>query len=77
MSRLSDETSEVAPEVTGNAFRVHDLLSPVVGRIVMANPKEMKRFGSGKHTDRVDAERLAKTLVSGKLPAVGFHSKEV
>lgn len=65
-----DETSKVALEVTGNAFQVYDLLSEAAGQVVMANPIEMKRLGSGRHTDSVDAERLAKMLILGTLPAV-------
>jgi len=60
----------VAIEVTGSAFEVHDWLSPRVGRVLLANPVELKRLGSGRHTDRVDAARLAKMLAMGILPTV-------
>lgn len=72
-----DRASRVAIEVTGNAFQVYDLLSPVTGEVVMANPVEMKRLGSGRHTDRVDAERLAKMLALGTVPAVWAPPQEV
>lgn len=60
----------VAVEVTGNAFEVHDWLSPHVEQVLLANPNELKRLGSRRHTDRVDAERLAKMLALGTLPVV-------
>lgn len=39
-----------------------------MGRILLANPVELKRLGSGRHTDQVRAERLAKKLALGTLP---------
>src|SRR5690606_42097772 len=60
----------VALEVTGNAFEVHDWLSPHVEQVLLANPVELRRLGSGRHTDRVDAARLAKMLAMGTLPTV-------
>lgn len=60
-----DSDCHIAFEVTGNAFQVYDLLAPHAGQLVAANPVELKRLGSGRHTDRVDAERLAKMLALG------------
>ncbi len=68
--RQVDGECWVALEVTGNAFEAHDLLLPHVGQVLLANPVELKRLGSGRHTDRVDAERLAKMLALGTLPTV-------
>jgi len=65
-----DRTCWVALEVTGSAFEVHDVLSPHVGRLLLANPVDLKRLGSGRHTDRVDAARLAKMLAVGTIPTV-------
>jgi len=65
-----DQTCWVALEVTGSAFEVHDMLSPHAGRVLLANPVDLKRLGSGRHTDRVDAARLAKMLAVGTLPTV-------
>jgi transposase len=65
-----DRTSWVALEVTGSAFEVHDVLSAHVDRVLLANPIDLKRFGSGRHTDRVDAARLAKMLAVGTIPTV-------
>jgi len=65
-----DRTCWVALEVTGSAFEVHDVLSVHVDRVLLANPIDLKRFGSGRHTDRVDAARLAKMLAVGTIPTV-------
>ena len=65
-----DRTRWVALEVTGRAFEVHDVLSAHVDRVLLANPIDLKRFGSGRHTDRVDAARLAKMLAVGTIPTV-------
>lgn len=65
-----DRTCWVALEVTGSAFEVHDMLSPHVGQVLLANPVELKRLGSGRHTDRVDAVRLAKMIAVGTIPTV-------
>ena len=60
----------VALEVTGNAFEVYDTLLPHAREVVVANPLEMRRLGSGKHTDKGDAARLAQMLAMGVLPTV-------
>jgi transposase len=60
----------VAIEVTGNAFEIYDSLLPYAGKVVVANPLEMRRLRSGRHTDKVDASRLAKMLALGTLPTV-------
>ncbi len=49
----------------------------VAGQVVLANPVQMKRLGSGRHTDRVDAEMLAKMLMLGTLPTVWVPPQEV
>ncbi len=65
-----DRTCLVSLEVTGSAFEVHDRLSPCVDRVLLANARELKRLGSKRHSDRVDAERLAKALAMDLIPAV-------
>jgi len=65
-----DREAVVALEVTGNAFEVHDILLPHAGKVLVANPVELKRLGSGRHTDRVDAARLAKMAALGIVPTV-------
>ena len=65
-----DRTCWVALEVTGSAFEAYDRLSPHVERVLLANARELKRLGSKRHTDRVDALRLAKALALDLVPAV-------
>ena len=65
-----DREAVVTLEVTGNAFEIHDILVPHAGKVLVANPAELKRLGSGRHTDRVDAARLAKMAALGTVPAV-------
>ncbi len=60
----------LALEVTGSAFELHDHISRRAGKTVLANPIELKRLGSGRHTDRVDAARLAKMLALGTVSPV-------
>lgn len=72
-----DSSCWVAMEVTGNAFQAYDLLSPHAEKVLLANPIELKRLGSGRHTDRVDAARLAKMLALGTLPTIWVPPLEV
>jgi transposase len=60
----------VALEATGHAFPLDDLLATRAGQVAVAPPLLRKRFGSGRHTDRVDAERLAQRLALGPRPTV-------
>lgn len=60
----------MALEVTGSAFELHDHISRRAGKTLLANPVELKRLGSGRHTDRVDAARLAKMLALGTVSPV-------
>ena len=69
LSTLTAE-DEAALEATGRAFALYDRIAPHVRRVVVANPLAMRRLGSGRHTDRVDAERLAVMLLLGTLKAV-------
>ena len=57
-------------EVTGNAYEVYDLVSPHVGKILLAQPTAARERGSGRKTDRLDAERLVMRLANGTLPTV-------
>jgi len=61
---------QVALEATNSAFPLYDRIVGRVGKVLVAHPLAMRRLGSGRHTDRVDAERLAQMLALGTLPAV-------
>jgi transposase len=41
-----------------------------VAEVLPANPLALKRLGSGRHTDRVDVDRLAKMVALGTVPTV-------
>jgi transposase len=44
---------------------------------VIAHPVALRRLGSGRHTDRVDAERLAQMLALGTVPQVWGPPAEI
>jgi transposase len=61
----------VVIEATGNASAVANLLAPHVGRVVIANPKQVRMIAHAKiKTDAIDAAILAKLYASGFLPEV-------
>ena len=61
----------VVVEATGNAAAVAEVLAPHVGRVVIANPKQVRLIAHAKiKTDAIDAAVLAKLYASGFLPEV-------
>jgi transposase len=61
----------VVVEATGNAAAVAGVLAPHVGRVVIANPKQVRLIAHAKiKTDSIDAAVLAKLYASGFLPEV-------
>src|SRR3712207_3845894 len=58
-------------EATGNAAAVAEVLAPHVGRVVIANPKQVRLIAEAKvKTDKIDAAVLARLYASGFLPEV-------
>ncbi len=58
-------------EATGNASAVAKALRPHVGRVVIANPQQVRLIAHAKiKTDRIDASVLARLYASGFLPEV-------
>lgn len=58
-------------EATGNASSVAEVLAPHVGRVVIANPKQVRMIAHAKiKTDAIDAAVLAKLYAAGFLPEV-------
>jgi transposase len=58
-------------EATGNAWYLYDLLAPLVGRCVVANPLQVKWIAAAAvKTDPHDALRLAKLLAANLIPEV-------
>ena len=62
---------EVVLEATGNTAAIVRLVAPHVGRVVIANPVQVRAIAWAKvKTDQIDAATLAKLHASGFLPEV-------
>jgi transposase len=62
---------ELVLEATGNTMAIVRLLRPFVGRIAVANPRQVRAIAHARvKTDEVDAATLAKLHASGFLPEV-------
>jgi transposase len=62
---------EVALEATGNSDAIANLLTPVVGRVVVSNPSKTRAIAEAKvKTDKVDARILSQLLAADFLPPV-------
>ena len=65
----------VVVEATGNATVVAEVLA--VGRVVIANPKQVRVIAYAKiKTDKIDAAVLAELYASGFLPEVWIPDKD-
>ena len=61
----------VVIEATGNAASVAAVIGPHVGKVVIANPKQVRAIAYAKiKTDTIDAGVLAQLYASGFLPEV-------
>jgi transposase len=68
---------EIVIEATGNTSAIVRLLSPFVGRVVIANPILVRAIAWAKvKTDKIDAAVLAKLHASGFLPEVWMPDEE-
>jgi hypothetical protein len=64
-------TDEVVIESTTNAWHVYDLLSPLVERVVVANPIRVKQIAQARvKTDIRDTLILARLLAANLVPDV-------
>ena len=62
---------EVVLEATGNTMAIVKLLKPHVGRVIIANPLQVRVIAEAKaKTDRIDAAALARLHAAGYLPEV-------
>jgi hypothetical protein len=62
---------EVVIEATVNTAMIARLLRPFVGKVVIANPPQVRAIAHAKiKTDKIDATVLAKLHASGFLPEV-------
>jgi transposase len=64
-------TDEVVLEATTNAWYIYDLLEPLVKRVVVCHPPQVKLIAAAfVKTDKKDTMTLAKLLAVGMIPAV-------
>jgi transposase len=70
LSTLS-ERFRVGFEASCGSGTLHDLLTPIAERVVVAHPGHLRLiFRSKKKNDRVDAEKIAKLLFLDEVPQV-------
>jgi transposase len=57
---------------------LHDTLAPIAARVIVAHPGKLRLvFQSRRKTDRIDAQKLARLLLLGQVPAVHVPALEV
>ena len=70
-ARTMRTDDEVVLEATGNTMAIVKLLKPHVGRVIIANPLQVRVIAEAKaKTDRIDAAALARLHAAGYLPEV-------
>ena len=70
-ARTLADDDHVVVEATGNASAVADVNRPHVGRVVVANPRQVRLIAEARiKTDVIDATVLARLYASGFLPEV-------
>ena len=70
-ARTLTHDDHVVVEATGNASAVVEVIAPHVGRVVIANPRQVRMIAHAKiKTDTIDATVLAKLYASNFLPEV-------
>ena len=70
-ARTLTDADHVVVEATGNASAVAEVIWPHVGRVVVANPRQVRLIAEARiKTDVIDATVLARLYASGFLPEV-------
>ena len=70
-ARALTHDDHVIVEATGNASAVVEVIRPYVGRVVIANPRQVRLIPEARiKTDLIDASVLARLYASGFLPEV-------
>ena len=70
-ARTLTHDDHVVVEATGNASAVAEAIRPHVGRVVIANPRQVRLIAEARiKTDVIDATVLARLYASGFLPEV-------
>lgn len=69
---------EVVLEATTNTWDIYDTVAPLVGRIVVAHPAEVKQIAHARvKTDNQDVNRLIRLLIADLVPEVWVPPVEV
>jgi len=69
-AKLTSE-DHIVVEATGNAHAVAEAVAPFVGRVIIANPRQVHLIAKARiKTDVIDATVLARLYASGFLPEV-------
>lgn len=72
------ETDEVVLEATTNTWDVYDTIAPLVKRVVVAHPAEVKQIANSRvKTDNQDVLRLIRLLMANIVPEVWVPPVEV
>lgn len=73
--RASDE---VVLEATTNTWDIYDTVAPLVARVVVAHPAEVKQIANARvKTDKQDVMRLIRLLIADMVPEVWVPPVEV
>jgi len=72
------KTDEVVLEATTNTWDVYDTITPLVRRVVVAHPAEVKQIANSRvKTDNQDVIRLIRLLIADLVPEVWVPPVEV
>jgi transposase len=64
-------SDSVVIEVSTNTWTLYDVISPLVARVLVANPYKVRLIGASKvKTDKLDVWALARLLVADLIPEV-------
>ncbi len=70
-ARTLTHDDHVVVEATGNAAAVAEVLAPHVGKVAIANPRQVRLIAEARtKTDVIDAAVLARLYASGFLPEI-------
>ena len=76
-ARTLTHDDHVVVEATGNEMAVMEVIAPHVGRVVIANPRQVRMIAHAKtKTDTIDATVLARLYASNFLPGCGFRTQK-
>ena len=68
-------TVHVTFEEGTQAAWLYDVISPLVARVIVCNPRRNKLLQSGSKADRIDVDKLGRLLRLGELKSV-YHGEQ-